>query len=69
MPTHEIPHLIFGVTNRVSYKSRNLKNSTLNTELSNYVGYSKLQAKFQNTNTDYPDWEITSSLTTKSATY
>ena len=55
MPTHEIPHLIFGVKNRVSYKSRNLKNSTLSTTHNSW-GTSYLTAKLPNSGDNYEDW-------------
>ena len=56
MPNHQIPNIIFGVQNRVSYKSRQLKNSTLNTHL-NYKKSSLIASLEQDR--EFPDWEVT----------
>lgn len=65
MPTHEIPNILFGVQNRVSYKSRQVKNSTLNT----YNGGSSFFKATLHQDLYDPDWQITSYLEAQSKTY
>ncbi len=67
MPTHEIPNILFGVQNRVSYKSRQVKNSTINT----YYGAGSRSIFKATLHEDlyYPDWLITSDLEAWSRTY
>ena len=59
MPTHEIPHILFGVQNRVSYKSRQLKNSTLSTTHNSWWT-SYLRANLIGNGNEKADWEISS---------
>ncbi len=58
MPTHEIPTILFGVQNRVSYKSRQVKNSTMNS----YYGYTSYFKATLHEDLYNPDWQITSDL-------
>ena len=73
MPNHQIPNIIFGVQNRVSYKSRQLKNSTLSTN-NNIVSGIQLTASLYE-DKENPDWEVTMDydeplkIYTRSSTY
>jgi hypothetical protein len=63
MPVHEIPSILFGVKNRVSYKARQVKNSTIST-WNGYIVKGTLHEDLLD-----PDYMVTSDLLVWSKTY